>query len=125
VTSAIWDEDGFLFLPDGRHHMINLRWGEHLPQGGEDLLVHPSKVSMQRCYRELPTRRGQSVKGVVQPVDTKEATEAFADELLAWLREAWRTTNVRAPFVRATVPRTDTGKLYKQELVEKYLERSA
>jgi fatty-acyl-CoA synthase len=64
---------------------------------------------------------GQRVKGVVQTVDQADATEAFADELLAWLRD--RLSHFKCPrsiSFEAQLPRTDTGKLYKQELIKKY-----
>jgi len=57
----------------------------------------------------------------VQSVDPRDATEAFADELLAWLRE--RLAHYKCPrsvSFELQLPRTDTGKLYKQELVKKY-----
>jgi fatty-acyl-CoA synthase len=64
---------------------------------------------------------GQIVKGVVQTVDPAEATEELADELLQWLRD--RLAHYKCPrsiaFERQ-LPRTDAGKLYKQELVSKY-----
>jgi fatty-acyl-CoA synthase len=64
---------------------------------------------------------GQSVKGVVQTVDPADATEAFADDLLVWLRD--RLAHYKCPrsiSFEAELPRTDTGKLYKQSLIEKY-----
>jgi long-chain acyl-CoA synthetase len=64
---------------------------------------------------------GQSVKAVVQTVDPADATAEFADELLAWLRD--RLAHYKCPrsiSFEAQLPRTDTGKLYKNELVKKY-----
>jgi fatty-acyl-CoA synthase len=64
---------------------------------------------------------GQSVKGVVQTVDPADATDGFADELLDWLRN--RLAHYKCPrslSFQAELPRTDTGKLYKQTLVAKY-----
>ena len=64
---------------------------------------------------------GQSVKGVVQLVDASDATEEFAAELLAWLRD--RLSHYKCPrsiSFESELPRTDTGKLYKQELIVKY-----
>jgi fatty-acyl-CoA synthase len=57
----------------------------------------------------------------VQTVDQADATDAFADELLVWLRE--RLAHYKCPrsiSFEAELPRTDTGKLYKQELIKKY-----
>jgi fatty-acyl-CoA synthase len=64
---------------------------------------------------------GQSVKGVVQLVDHTEASEEFAEELLGWLRN--RLAHFKCPRTisfEAQLPRTDTGKLYKQSLIVKY-----
>jgi fatty-acyl-CoA synthase len=64
---------------------------------------------------------GQSVKGVVQLVDHAEADAELAEELLAWLRD--RLAHYKCPrsiSFEAMLPRTDTGKLYKQSLIEKY-----
>ena len=64
---------------------------------------------------------GQSVKGVVQLVDHAEATDDLADGLVAWLRE--RLAHYKCPRTisfEPVLPRTDTGKLYKQSLIEKY-----
>jgi long-chain acyl-CoA synthetase len=64
---------------------------------------------------------GQSVKGVVQTVDPADNTDEFAEELVRWLRE--RLAHYKCPrsiSFEQQLPRTDTGKLYKQELVKKY-----
>lgn len=64
---------------------------------------------------------GQSVTAVVQTVDPADATEAFADELLDWLRD--RLAHYKCPrtltFV-AELPRTPVGKLNKRDLVQRY-----
>ena len=64
---------------------------------------------------------GQRVKAVVQLVDQADATEEFADELIGWLRD--RLAHYKCPrslSFEEQLPRTDTGKLYKQELIKKY-----
>jgi fatty-acyl-CoA synthase len=57
----------------------------------------------------------------VQTVDAADATDEFADELLGWLRN--RLAHYKCPrsiSFEDQLPRTDTGKLYKQTLVTKY-----
>ena len=47
--------------------------------------------------------------------------DAFGDELMAWLRD--RLSHFKCPrsiAFEAPLPRTDTGKLYKNGLIEKY-----
>jgi fatty-acyl-CoA synthase len=54
-------------------------------------------------------------------VDPVDATDQFAGELLAWLRE--RLSHYKCPrsiSFEAQLPRTETGKLFKGELIEKY-----
>ena len=51
----------------------------------------------------------------MQTVDAADATDEFGEELLTWLRE--RLTHYKCPrsiSFEAQLPRTDTGKLYKQ-----------
>ncbi len=115
------DEDGYLYLTDRRHHMIISGGVNIYPQEAENMLVtHP--LVMDAAVFGIPDdEMGQSVKGVVQTVDPNDATPEFADELLTWLRE--RLAHFKCPrsiSFDAELPRTDTGKLYKQGLIEKY-----
>ncbi len=64
---------------------------------------------------------GQSVKAVVQTVDPADATEKFAEELLLWLRD--RLSHYKCPrsiSFQAQLPRTETGKMMKAELIKAY-----
>ena len=115
------DEEGFLYLTDRRHHMIISGGVNIYPQEAENLLVtHP--LVMDAAVFGIPDdEMGQKVKAVVQTVDPADATDEFADELIAWLRD--RLAHYKCPrslSFEAQLPRTDTGKLYKQELIKKY-----
>ncbi|MCW2553076.1 MAG: acyl-CoA synthetase (AMP-forming)/AMP-acid ligase [Mycobacterium sp.] len=115
------DEDGYLYLTDRRHHMIISGGVNIYPQEAENMLVtHP--LVMDAAVFGIPDdEMGQRVKGVVQTVDAADATDAFADELLTWLRD--RLSHYKCPrsiSFEAQLPRTDTGKLFKQELIKKY-----
>jgi long-chain acyl-CoA synthetase len=115
------DDDGYLYLTDRRHHMIISGGVNIYPQEAEDLLITHPKVLDAAVFGIPDEGMGPSVKGVVQTVDPADATEEFADELLVWLRE--RLAHFKCPrsiSFEAQLPRTDTGKLYKQELVKKY-----
>jgi long-chain acyl-CoA synthetase len=115
------DSDGYLYLTDRRHHMIISGGVNIYPQEAEDLLVTHPKVLDAAVFGIPDDEMGQSVKGVVQTVDPKDATEAFGEELLAWLRD--RLAHYKCPRTisfEPQLPRTDAGKLYKQELVKKY-----
>jgi len=115
------DEDGYLYLTDRRHHMIISGGVNIYPQEAENVLVTHPKVMDAAVFGIPDEEMGQRVKGVVQTVDAADATDAFAEELLAWLRD--RLSHYKCPrsiSFEAQLPRTDTGKLYKQTLIEKY-----
>ncbi|GJF13672.1 acyl-CoA synthetase [Mycolicibacterium cyprinidarum] len=115
------DEDGYLYLTDRRHHMIISGGVNIYPQEAENLLVtHP--LVMDAAVFGIPDdEMGQQVKAVVQTVEPADATDTFADELIDWLRD--RLAHYKCPrsiSFQAQLPRTDTGKLYKQELIAQY-----
>lgn len=91
------------------------------PQEAENMLVTHPKVMDAAVFGVPDDEMGQSVKGVVQTVDPADATPEFGEELLAWLRD--RLAHYKCPrsiSFELQLPRTDTGKLYKQELIAKY-----
>jgi long-chain acyl-CoA synthetase len=115
------DEDGYLYLTDRRHHMIISGGVNIYPQEAENMLVTHPKVMDAAVFGIPDDEMGQRVKGVVQTVDPADATDEFAEELQAWLRD--RLSHYKCPRTisfEAELPRTDTGKLYKQSLIEKY-----
>jgi fatty-acyl-CoA synthase len=115
------DDDGYLYLTDRRHHMIISGGVNIYPQEAEDLLISHPKVLDAAVFGIPDDDMGQSVKGVVQTVDPADATGEFTAELLDWLRE--RLAHYKCPrslSFEDQLPRTDTGKLYKQTLVAKY-----
>jgi fatty-acyl-CoA synthase len=115
------DADGYLYLTDRRHHMIISGGVNIYPQEAENMLVTHPRVMDAAVFGVPDDEMGQSVKGVVQLVDHGEASAEFAEELLGWIRE--RLAHYKCPrsiSFEAQLPRTDTGKLYKQTLIEKY-----
>ncbi|WNG82310.1 fatty-acid--CoA ligase FadD4 [Mycobacterium sp. ITM-2016-00316] len=115
------DEDGYLYLTDRRHHMIISGGVNIYPQEAENMLVIHPKVMDAAVFGISDEEMGQTVKGVVQTVDPADATPEFAEELLAWLRD--QLSHYKCPrsiSFEAQLPRTDTGKLYKQELIARY-----
>jgi fatty-acyl-CoA synthase len=115
------DDDGYLYLTDRRHHMIISGGVNIYPQETENLLVTHPRVLDAAVFGIPDDEMGQSVKAAVQTVDSDDATAQFADELLAWLRD--RLAHYKCPrslSFEKQLPRTDTGKLYKGELVERY-----
>jgi fatty-acyl-CoA synthase len=115
------DADGYLYLTDRRHHMIISGGVNIYPQEAEDLLITHPKVLDAAVFGIPDDEMGQAVKGVVQTVDPADANDGFAAELLDWVRN--RLAHYKCPrsiSFEAQLPRTDAGKLYKQQLVAKY-----
>jgi long-chain acyl-CoA synthetase len=64
---------------------------------------------------------GQAVKAVVQPVDINDACDELGDELSVWLRS--RLAHYKCPrsiSFEARLPRSESGKLHKNDLVKRY-----
>ncbi|WP_156689251.1 fatty-acid--CoA ligase FadD4 [Mycobacterium sp. Marseille-P9652] len=115
------DEEGYLYLTDRRHHMIISGGVNIYPQEAENLLVTHPKVLDAAVFGVPDDEMGQRVVAAVQTVDPADATDAFAEELITWLRD--RLAHYKCPrsiAFEAQLPRTDTGKLYKNGLIEKY-----
>ncbi|WP_123026590.1 fatty-acid--CoA ligase FadD4 [Mycolicibacterium stellerae] len=115
------DEEGYLFLTDRRHHMIISGGVNIYPQEAENLLVTHPKVLDAAVFGIPDDEMGQSVKAAVQTVAAIDATDEFAVELLRWLRD--QLAHYKCPrsiAFEAQLPRTDTGKLNKQPLIDKY-----
>lgn len=115
------DEEGYLYLTDRRHHMIISGGVNIYPQEAENMLVTHPKVLDAAVFGVPDDEMGQRVHGVVQTVDPADATPEFGDELIAWLRDCLAHYKCpRSITFESQLPRTDTGKLYKQELIKKY-----
>jgi fatty-acyl-CoA synthase len=115
------DDQGYLFLTDRRHHMIISGGVNIYPQETENLLVTHPKVLDAAVFGVPDDEMGQRVMAAVQTVDPADVNDQFADELLSWMRD--RLSHFKCPrsiAFESQLPRTDTGKLYKNELIEKY-----
>jgi acyl-CoA synthetase (AMP-forming)/AMP-acid ligase II len=96
------------------------------PQEAENLLVSHPQVLDAAVFGIPDADMGQSVMAVVQTVNPDDADSAFADALLAWLRS--RLAHYKCPksiAFQSDLPRSDTGKLYKQQLIAAYSGRHA
>ena len=114
-------DDGYLYLTDRRHHMIISGGVNIYPQEAEDLLISHPRVLDAAVFGVPDPEMGQSVKAVVQTCDPADATAELAAELMRWLRA--RLAHYKCPrsiSFEAQLPRTDTGKLYKRTLIDKY-----
>jgi acyl-CoA synthetase (AMP-forming)/AMP-acid ligase II len=117
------DEDGYLFLTDRKAFMIISGGVNIYPQEAENLLVTHPKVLDVGVLGVPNPEMGEEVKAVVQPLRWVDAGPELEAELMAFCRE--HLASYKCPrsidFVE-TLPRLDTGKLYKQELRRRYWE---
>jgi long-chain acyl-CoA synthetase len=118
------DDDGYLYLTDRKSFMIISGGVNIYPQEIENLLaVHP-KITDAAVVGAPDPEMGESV--VIQPGDMADATEAFARELVEWLRP--QLSGVKLPRrieFMADLPRHPTGKLYKRLLRDRYREQGS
>ncbi len=115
------DEEGYLFLTDRQSNMIISGGVNIYPQETENhLVVHP-KVHDVAVIGVPNEEMGEEVKAVVVPVEGAEAGPALAQELIDYCREG--IAHYKCPrtidFV-AELPRTETGKMQKRKLRDRY-----
>lgn len=115
------DDEGYLYLTDRRHHVIISGGVNIYPRETEDALIEHPKVLDAAVFGIPDAEMGEAVKAVVQPVDINDACDELAAELLQWLRA--RIAHYKCPrsiSFEARLPRSETGKLYKRDLVLRY-----
>lgn len=115
------DPSGYLYLTDRQHHVIISGGVNIYPQETEDLLISHPKVLDAAVFGVPDDEMGQSVKAVIEVVDPADANTEVAEELLRWLRQQLAGYKCpRSISFEAPLPRSETGKLFKGELVQKY-----
>jgi len=115
------DTEGYLYLTDRRDFVIISGGVNIYPQEVENLLITHPKVADVAVIGVPNEEFGEEVKAVVQPVSCSEDQERLAAELITWCRE--RAADVKCPRTidfTPSLPRADTGKLYKRELIAMY-----
>ena len=109
------DADGYLFI-EGRADDTIIRGGENIaPAEIEDVLAEHPAVNEAAVIGIPDDEWGQRVAAVVVLAD---GASADADELRSWVRARLRSS--KTPDVvtfRAELPRTDTGKLLRRNLL--------
>jgi long-chain acyl-CoA synthetase len=115
------DEDGYLFLTDRKAFMIISGGVNIYPQEAENALVTHPYVLDVAVFGIPDPDFGEQVKAVVQPVDWDLAGPSLEQELLAYCRG--KLAAYKCPksidFERE-LPRSDTGKLFKNGLKARY-----
>lgn len=115
------DEEGYLFLTDRKSFMIISGGVNIYPQEIENLLVSHPRVADAAVIGAPCADMGERVVAIVQPLDSNDAGDAFADELYTYLRKSLSGVKVpRQIDFREELPRHATGKLYKRLLRDEY-----
>jgi acyl-CoA synthetase (AMP-forming)/AMP-acid ligase II len=120
-TAESRNKDGYLFLTDRKAYMIISGGVNIYPQEIENLLITHPKVADAAVIGAPDADMGERVVAVVQPLDMADAGEALADELREWL--APQLSRIKMPRqidFRESLPREQTGKLYKRLLRDEY-----
>ena len=115
------DDDGYLFICDRAKDMIITGGVNVYPQEVEAVLAtHPAVADV--AVIGLPDAEwGETIVAVVQPVDGVVPDDALADELVGYCRaQLARYKCPRRVEFRASLPRTDAGKLSKRRLRDEY-----
>jgi acyl-CoA synthetase (AMP-forming)/AMP-acid ligase II len=114
----------YLYLTDRKHFMIISGGVNVYPQEIENLLVTHSRIADAAVIGVPDPDFGEKVSAIIQPIDMRDATTAFAEEIKSWLRQSLSGVKVpkRIEF-RGDVPRLPTGKMAKHILREEYSRR--
>jgi long-chain acyl-CoA synthetase len=120
------DSDGYLYLTDRQSFMIISGGVNIYPQEVEDALtMHPAVFDVAVIGVPDPAM-GEQVKAVIHLRDGVTPSDELADELIAHART--RVAAYKAPktvdFV-TSLPRTETGKMMKRVLVQRYTAQPA
>lgn len=120
------DPDGYLYLTDRQSNMIISGGVNIYPQETENLLVTHPKVYDVAVIGVPNDDLGEEVKAVVVPAPGCEPGPALEEELIRFCRE--HIAHYKCPrtidFV-TELPRTETGKMQKRKLRDRYWEGHA
>lgn len=115
------DEDGFLYLVDRKNFMIISGGVNIYPQEIENHLITHPKVTDVAVIGAPDEDFGERVVAVVQPDSMSDVGDAFAQELTDYCRGVLSGIKIpRQIDFRETLPRADTGKLYKRLIRDEY-----
>ncbi|WKK16328.1 AMP-binding protein [Achromobacter insolitus] len=115
------DQDGYLYLTDRLSNMIVSGGVNIYPQEAENLLcTHPAVADV--AVVGVPNDEfGEEVKAVVQLRDPTAASPDLAQQLIAYCRD--RISPIKCPKsvdFSSDMPRTETGKLLKRLVKQRY-----
>jgi acyl-CoA synthetase (AMP-forming)/AMP-acid ligase II len=115
------DEEGYLYLTDRKANMIISGGVNIYPQEAENVLITHPLVADVAVFGIPHEDFGEEVKAVVQLVDPDRAGAATERELIEFCqRHLAKLKCPRSIDFEARLPRTETGKLLKRQLRERY-----
>ncbi len=120
------DEDGYLFLTDRRAFTIISGGVNVYPQEVEDALREHPAVAEAAVFGSADRDLGEIVTAVVSPAPGATADLALARDIYA--AAALRLARFKLPRVlafQAELPHTDSGKLHKAQLRERWRQSAA
>jgi long-chain acyl-CoA synthetase len=115
------DDEGYLFLTDRKSYLIIAGGVNIYPQEVENVLIGHPRVYDVAVLGVPDPDFGEAVKAVVQLGAMDEAGPELEAELIAYCRS--RLAGYKCPRsidFEPDLPRTDTGKLYKRRLRDRY-----
>ena len=115
------DDEGYLYLTDRASFMIISGGVNIYPQEVENVLANHPLVQDAAVFGIPDADFGEQVKAAIELVPGSEASPAIAEALIAFCRA--RLAHLKCPKsidFHATLPRHDTGKLYKKPLRDAY-----
>jgi acyl-CoA synthetase (AMP-forming)/AMP-acid ligase II len=120
------DEEGYLYLTDRKANMIISGGVNIYPQEAENVLIAHPKVADVAVFGIPNEDFGEEVKAVVQPIDLGDAGPDLEAELLAFCRAHLAKLKCpRSIDFAETLPRSESGKLYKRLIKDRYWEGHA
>jgi len=115
------DSDGYLYLTDRQAHMIISGGVNIYPQEAENVLAGHPAVADVAVIGVPDDEMGEAVKAVVVPADPVLAGPDLEAELLAYCRAELASYKCpRSVDFTDSLPRSESGKLYKRLLRERY-----
>jgi len=117
------DDDGYLYLTDRKANMIISGGVNIYPQEAENVLITHDKVADAAVFGVPNDEFGEEVKAVVQLAPPERPSAELERELIEFCRA--QLAGIKCPRsidFEEQLPRSETGKLYKRRLKERYWE---
>lgn len=116
------DQDGYIYLTDRKSNMIISGGVNVYPQESENRLATHPKVADVAVFGIPNEAFGEEVKAVVQLEQGVDPAPELAAELIDYCKDVLASLKCpRSIDFLEELPREENGKLYKKQLVERYL----